>query len=270
MSESESQSQSSPESSDSKPQIDFGFKSVAWNEKASMVRGVFDRVAARYDLMNDLISLGLHRLWKREIVASLNLKSGMNIMDLAGGTGDIMRLIIRESERLNLDLNSMQFMIADINAAMMEVGRGRLIDDGILTPIQWLCGDAEALPVCDNQFDIVMISFGLRNVTDRPKALAEIYRVLKPGGQFVCLEMSTFQGPKPLKSLYEKYLLKGLPFMGKMVSRDAESYRYLGESVLKFPEQDALKEMIVSAGFAQARYHNYLKGVVAVHRGFKL
>lgn len=238
----------------------FGFKDVAVTEKTALVRGVFDSVAERYDLMNDVMSMGTHRLWKREFVATAGVQIGQEVLDLAGGTGDIAALL---SRRVG---NSGRVVLSDINAAMLEVGRRRLEDRGIAGNIEYALANAENLPFAGQRFDAVTIAFGLRNVTDKDAALREMYRVLKPGGQVHILEFSEVRA-EPLKKLYDSYSFKFLPFMGRLVAGDSDSYQYLAESIRKHPGQAELAGMLESAGFQQVHYRNLLTGVVAIHRG---
>jgi demethylmenaquinone methyltransferase / 2-methoxy-6-polyprenyl-1,4-benzoquinol methylase len=242
-------------------QVDFGFRRVESSEKAPLVRGVFDNVSNRYDLMNDLMSGGLHRLWKNDMVAWLNPQAGMSVIDVAGGTGDIaMRIRAKADCRV---------AIMDINHLMLENGRNRAINHNILTGVEWICADAEALPSPDNSFDAYTIAFGIRNVTYVEKALAEAFRVLKPGGRFLCLEFSTV--PQPwLQKLYDLYSFNVIPRVGQIITGSADSYQYLVESIRKFPKQDAFAEMMRAAGFGNVQYRNMTQGVVALHSGRKL
>lgn len=241
-------------------QTHFGFETVEPEEKTRRVRGVFDAVASRYDLMNDVMSLGAHRLWKRRYVAGLRLRDGMEVLDLAGGTGDIA-FGLRERAALRIT-------VCDINAAMLEQGRARALDRGI-TDLRWLCGNAEALPLPSHAFDRVSIAFGIRNVTDIEAALGEIHRVLKPGGQFACLEFSEVKSPA-LKPVYERYSFDVIPRMGRFIGGDEAAYLYLVESIRRFPNQTRFKRLIEQAGFAHVRYHNLSGGIVAIHTGWKL
>jgi demethylmenaquinone methyltransferase/2-methoxy-6-polyprenyl-1,4-benzoquinol methylase len=241
--------------------VDFGFREVAAEEKTSLVRGVFDSVANRYDLMNDLMSGGLHRLWKNSMIAWLNPQDGMSIIDVAGGTGDIaMRMRAKADCKVT---------IADINYAMLEQGRNRAIDHNKLSGMEWICANAESLPCPDNSFDAYTIAFGIRNVTYIDKALAEAFRVLKPGGRFLCLEFSTVAQPL-LHKLYDAYSLHVIPQIGKMVTGSAESYQYLVESIRKFPDQEKFATLMRDAGFGNVQYRNMTQGVVALHSGRKL
>jgi demethylmenaquinone methyltransferase/2-methoxy-6-polyprenyl-1,4-benzoquinol methylase len=241
---------------------DFGFTQVDPEAKAGMVRGVFDSVASRYDLMNDLMSGGVHRLWKRFTIELSAARTGQTILDIAGGTGDLAarfsRLVGPEG----------QVILADINAAMLEVGRDRLIDKGATGNIEVVQADAQALPFKDNSVDCITIAFGLRNVTDKELALRSMLRVLRPGGRLLVLEFS-----KPTSALlgkvYDQYSFQILPAMGRLIAQDADSYRYLAESIRKHPDQATLLGMMEDAGFGECRYHNMTGGIVALHQGFK-
>jgi demethylmenaquinone methyltransferase/2-methoxy-6-polyprenyl-1,4-benzoquinol methylase len=242
----------------------FGFRDVAEDEKSDMVRGVFDAVAPKYDLMNDLMSAGIHRLWKSAMVDVLAPKAGEAILDMAGGTGDIA---FRLLDRMNSD--SVPITVCDINAAMLSVGRDRAIDRGRLSGLTWSCADAEALPFPDLSFDAYTIAFGLRNVTHIDKALAEARRVLKPGGRFLCLEFSKVLVPV-LEKLYDAYSFNVLPWLGQIVAGDREAYQYLAESIRKFPDQKALAERMAAAGFAQVKVRNLSGGIAALHLGWRI
>lgn len=239
----------------------FGYQTVSAQEKAQRVAKVFESVAPRYDLMNDLMSLGIHRLWKQFTIEMAGAKPGDTVLDLAGGTGDLA------AKFANIVGKAGQVVLADINYAMLHVGRNRLLDKGII--IDYAQVDAEKLPFTDNQFDIVTIAFGLRNVTHKEAALASILRVLKPGGRLLILEFSELK-IKPLKPLYDLYSFTVLPTLGKLIVKDADSYRYLAESIRMHPNQQTLLNMMEAAGFARCQYYNLTGGVVAVHRGYKL
>jgi len=238
----------------------FGYRDVAVEEKERLVRGVFDSVAGKYDLMNDLMSMGVHRLWKRHFIAISNIQPGQRVLDVAGGTGDITALM---HKRVG---SSGSVVLSDINESMLEVGRKRLEDRGIVGNIEYTVANAEKLPFEDGEFDAVTIAFGLRNVTDKDAALREMYRVLKPGGRAMILEFSTveFEG---LKKIYDAYSFGLLPRLGKVIADDEESYRYLAESIRKHPPQDELADMMVTAGFSKVTYRNLTGGVVAIHSG---
>ena len=241
---------------------DFGYERVKTAEKAGRVREVFDSVAAQYDLMNDLMSGGLHRLWKRFTIELSAVRSGQTVLDIAGGTGD---LAAKFSRLVGADG---KVILADINAAMLSVGRDRLIDKGALSNIDVVQADAQFLPFEDNSIDCITIAFGLRNVTDKAKALRSMHRVLKPGGRVLVLEFSKPTSPL-LSKVYDAYSFSALPAMGKLITDDADSYRYLAESIRKHPDQESLLEMVEDAGFVDCRYHNMTGGIVAVHRGIK-
>lgn len=243
--------------------VDFGFEKVAWDDKAGRVRSVFESVAGKYDVMNDLMSFGVHRLWKRFTLSLTGLKAGQHALDVAGGTGDLALGMLRQVGKTG------RVVLSDINADMLAVGRDRLLDRGFVGNVECLVADAERLPFEDNSFDCVTIGFGLRNVTDKPAALRSMHRVLKPGGQLLVLEFSTPVAPG-LKPAYEAYSFKVLPLLGRLVAQDAASYRYLAESIRMFPDQETLLQMLRDAGFAQTRYHNLTGGIVALHRGYKI
>jgi demethylmenaquinone methyltransferase/2-methoxy-6-polyprenyl-1,4-benzoquinol methylase len=241
----------------------FGYRTVAEKEKAGMVRGVFDSVADKYDIMNDLMSLGIHRLWKRFAVELAGVRRGQQVLDLASGTGDL-------ADRF-ADLVGPEGLVvmSDINAAMLSHGRDRMLDRGHGGNLAYCQIDAEAIPFPDNSFDLVTIAFGLRNVTHKETALAAMFRVLKPGGRALVLEFSK-PTTKPLAKLYDAYSFSLLPMMGKLVAKDADSYRYLAESIRMHPDQETLKGMMEDAGFERCDVHNLTGGIVAIHRGFKL
>ena len=240
----------------------FGYKTVRVEEKAQKVGEVFHSVAARYDLMNDLMSLGIHRLWKRYTIEMSAARPGQTILDIAGGTGDLTMKFSRIVGKTG------KVILADINASMLSVGRDKLLDHGYAGNIEYVQANAESLPFEDNTFDCITISFGLRNVTDKQKALESMYRVLKPGGRCLVLEFS-----KPtndlLEKVYDRYSFTLLPMMGRLVTNDAESYRYLAESIRMHPDQNKLKHMMRKAGFENTEYFNLTGGIVALHRGFK-
>jgi demethylmenaquinone methyltransferase/2-methoxy-6-polyprenyl-1,4-benzoquinol methylase len=241
----------------------FGFQTVNVEEKAERVRSVFDSVASRYDIMNDLMSLGIHRLWKHIAVDLAGVRTGMKVLDLASGTGDLA------SRFAGLVGPEGEVVMSDINLAMLEEGRKRMVDEGHAGNIEYMQIDAESIPFPDNSFHVVTIGFGLRNVTDKEKALREMHRVLKPGGRALVLEFSK-PTSKPLEKLYDFYSFRALPLMGRLVANDADSYRYLAESIRMHPDQETLREMMEEAGFERCDYHNLTGGIVAVHRGFKL
>ena len=239
----------------------FGFRNVPVTEKTRHVREVFDSVADNYDLMNDLMSFGIHRLWKRFAINMAGLKPGQQVLDLAGGTGDLTRLMAPAVGP------SGHIVLSDINAAMLENGRRRLLDKGVSGNVSFALANAEQLPFADNRFDLVTMAFGLRNVTDKQRALNAIFRVLKPGGRLLVLEFS-----KPvaaLKPVYDFYSFNVLPKLGQLIARDAPSYRYLAESIRMHPDQPTLQAMMQQAGFERCDYHNLTGGIVAIHRGYK-
>ena len=238
---------------------DFGFQKIPEDEKARRVAGVFASVAARYDLMNDLMSAGLHRVWKRFAVEQSGLRPGQRVLDVAGGTGDLAKLFAKRVGPAG------QVILTDINPAMLSLGRDRMLDAGIMTPAVQC--DAEHLPFADEYFDCVSVAFGLRNMTHKDRALREMLRVLRPGGRLLVLEFSSVW--KPLQPLYDAYSFKVLPALGKIVTNDADSYRYLAESIRMHPDQNKLKEMMELAGFERVEYFNLSVGVVALHRGYK-
>ncbi len=241
----------------------FGYEEVNVKEKAGRVRAVFDSVANKYDLMNDLMSFGVHRLWKRHTIEISGVRRGQRVLDLAAGTGD---LSARFSGLVGPDG---QVVFTDINAAMLEQGRERMLDEGRVGNLQYAQVDAQYLPFPDNYFDCVTIAFGLRNVTDKQKALDAIFRVVRPGGRMLVLEFSK-PTLKPLEKIYDLYSFSLLPKIGKLVTNDEDSYRYLAESIRMHPDQETLKGMMEHAGFERCDYFNETGGVVAIHRGYKL
>lgn len=240
----------------------FGYKQVPTGDKVGMVRNVFDSVADKYDIMNDLMSFGIHRIWKRMAISLSNVREGDRVLDLAGGTGDLTTLYNKRVGRRG------RVVLADINRSMLEVGRDRLIDRGLVSNVQYAQVNAEALPFETGSFDCVCIAFGLRNVTEKDKALESMYRVLKPGGRLIVLEFS-HPRDKLVKKAYDAYSFKLLPTMGKLIANDSESYRYLAESIRMHPDQETLKTMMQSAGFERCEYFNLSQGIVAIHRGYK-
>ncbi|TKB46292.1 bifunctional demethylmenaquinone methyltransferase/2-methoxy-6-polyprenyl-1,4-benzoquinol methylase UbiE [Thalassotalea mangrovi] len=241
---------------------DFGYKQVKTEEKEQLVAGVFHSVAQQYDIMNDLMSFGIHRLWKRFTIDASGARPGNKVLDLAGGTGDLTAKFSKI-----VGANG-QVVLADINSSMLNVGRDKLRDLGVVGNVDYVQANAQALPFEDNTFDIVTIAFGLRNVTDKDEALRSIYRVLKPGGRLLVLEFS-----KPehelLNKVYDFYSFNILPKMGDIVAKDGDSYEYLAESIRMHPDQETLKAMMETAGFEQTSYHNLTGGIVALHKGFK-
>ena len=241
----------------------FGYQTVAEADKAQRVRGVFDSVATRYDLMNDLMSLGVHRLWKRFAMQLTGVRAGQRVLDLASGTGDLAVRLAGLVGPTGL------VVMSDINAAMLAQGRDRMLDDGRVGNVRYAQLDAEALPFPAGSFDCVTIGFGLRNVTHKERALAEMHRVLRPGGRALVLEFS-HPTAAPLKAAYDLYSFQVLPRLGRLVANDEASYRYLAESIRMHPDQETLKGMMEAAGFELCDVHNLTGGVVAVHRGFRL
>lgn len=240
----------------------FGYQTINKKDKEAKVAEVFSSVASKYDIMNDLMSFGIHRLWKRFAIKVSGVRAGQAVLDIAGGTGDLAKVFSREVGRTG------SVILSDINPAMLEVGRTRLINAGC-SNVDFVLANAETLePFADNSFDLVTISFGLRNVTDKDRALSAMYRVLKPGGRLLVLE---FSKPiyEPLSKAYDLYSFTALPLMGKIVANDADSYQYLAESIRMHPDQATLKTMMEQAGFVNCDYHNLTGGIVAVHRGFK-
>ena len=238
---------------------DFGYQEVPESEKARKVEGVFTSVAARYDVMNDLMSGGLHRLWKKFTIDQSYVRAGERLLDVAGGTADLSRAF---AKRVGA---SGSVVLTDINAAMLRLGRDRLINDGVFAPAVQC--DAEKLPFAAHYFDCVCVAFGLRNMTHKDGALAEMFRVLRPGGRLLVLEFSRVW--KPLAGAYDAYSFNVLPKMGEVITRDADSYRYLAESIRMHPDQETLKQMMLTAGFERVEYFNLAAGVVALHRGYK-
>jgi demethylmenaquinone methyltransferase/2-methoxy-6-polyprenyl-1,4-benzoquinol methylase len=243
----------------------FGFRDVDPREKPGLVRGVFDRVASRYDLMNDVMSAGVHRLWKDATAARLNPQPGETIIDCAGGTGDMARRFADQARRARdrRGGDDARILVVDYNAEMIAAGRAR----GLEPEIDWAVGDAQRLPLPDACADAYVISFGIRNVTEIPAALREARRVLKPGGRFLCLEFSRPPAPA-LARLYDAYSFKVIPFMGERIAGDRDSYQYLVESIRRFPDQKTFQGMIEAAGFSRAGYTNFTGGVAALHHGW--
>jgi demethylmenaquinone methyltransferase/2-methoxy-6-polyprenyl-1,4-benzoquinol methylase len=251
-------------------EVHFGFRRVAADEKPKLVGAVFNSVAERYDLMNDLMSGGIHRLWKAELVERLRPRAGEVLLDVAGGTGDIaLRLLDDLAERRGAGPGAAHLLVCDRSQAMLARGRDRALDQGVLRGIEFLAGDAEALPIASSTIDAVTISFGLRNVTRIEAALGEMRRVLKPGGRFFCLEFSRVVLPG-LAPLYELYSFQVLPRLGQVVTGDRAAYEYLVESIRRFPAQEELAALMRGAGFEQVRYRNLSGGIAALHSGWRL
>ncbi|MBK2029422.1 bifunctional demethylmenaquinone methyltransferase/2-methoxy-6-polyprenyl-1,4-benzoquinol methylase UbiE [Francisella noatunensis] len=241
---------------------DFGFTEVPWEEKQKKVAGVFHSVAAKYDLMNDLMSFGIHRIWKKQTIAKTGVRKGDKVLDLAGGTGDLAYKFCQ------MVGSQGKVVLSDINSSMLEVGKEKLTNKGCVGNIEYVQANAECPPFSDNYFDCITISFGLRNVTNKAKALASMCRVLKPGGKLLVLEFSKPIVPM-LSKVYDEYSFKALPFLGKIITQDAESYKYLAESIRKHPDQETLKQMMYDAGFDNVEYQNMTGGIVALHIGYK-
>jgi demethylmenaquinone methyltransferase / 2-methoxy-6-polyprenyl-1,4-benzoquinol methylase len=256
---------SAPETSDNSTEagVDFGYRRVPETEKSTLVHDVFASVAPRYDVMNDLMSAGIHRWWKAEMVRWLAPRPGQRLVDVAGGTGDIARRALPRLAPAGLAA------VCDSNRRMLETGRADALDAGILTGLEWLCGDAEALPFADRSFDLCTIAFGLRNVTRIDAALAEARRVLKPGGRFFCLEFSHVVVPG-LDRLYDLYSFSVLPTLGHYVAGDRPAYQYLAESIRRFPAQAELARKMETAGLDRARYRNLSGGIAAIHSAWRL
>src|SRR5690554_4614354 len=240
----------------------FGFKTVDASEKERLVAGVFDSVAAKYDIMNDVLSMGIHRLWKRQTIDSSGVRPGHKVLDLAGGTGDLTARFSR------IVGTKGEVVLADINAAMLNVGRTKLHDMGIVGNVSYVQANAEKLPFPDDYFDCITIAFGLRNVTDKDAALRSMLRVLKPGGRLLVLEFSKPDNPV-FSKVYDAYSFTALPLMGTLIAGDSESYRYLAESIRMHPDQETLKGMMEDAGLVRCKYYNMTGGIVALHMGIK-
>lgn len=249
-------------SQDNSEMTHFGFKQVAKEQKVAKVAEVFDSVASKYDLMNDLMSFGIHRLWKRFTIDCSGARAGQHVLDLAGGTGDLTAKFSKLVGKTG------QVILADINDSMLKVGRDKLRNMGVVGNVDYVQANAEALPFPDNHFDLITIAFGLRNVTDKDKALASMHRVLKPGGRLLVLEFSKPQS-EILSKAYDTYSFHLLPKMGQLVANDADSYQYLAESIRMHPDQVTLESMMQTAGFENTQYFNLTGGIVALHRGFK-
>jgi demethylmenaquinone methyltransferase/2-methoxy-6-polyprenyl-1,4-benzoquinol methylase len=248
---------------ESAKQADFGFERVAWDEKKGRVKGVFDSVAAHYDLMNDVMSLGLHRIWKRFTASRSGLRAGDRALDVAAGSADLSVLLARQVGDTGC------VVVTDINASMLATGRDRLLNEGMAANVDYVLADAEALPFRDSSFDCVTIGFGLRNVTDKAAALRSMCRVLKPGGRLLILEFSKLQ-IESLAPVYDAYSFHVLPRLGRWLADDAESYRYLAESIRRHPDQETLIAMMKGAGLERCSFHNLSGGIVALHVGYQI
>ncbi|MCG8464824.1 MAG: bifunctional demethylmenaquinone methyltransferase/2-methoxy-6-polyprenyl-1,4-benzoquinol methylase UbiE [Xanthomonadales bacterium] len=241
----------------------FGYQQVSPEEKTRRVKGVFDSVAGRYDIMNDLMSMGIHRIWKRDFIGTSGIRPGATVLDLAGGTGDIARLLLRKVGPLG------RVILSDINAAMLNVGRRRLEDEGTVRGVDYVLINAESLPLPDQSVDAITMAFGLRNVTDKQRALNEMHRILKPGGKALILEFSKVQ-PGLVSRLYDTYSFQILPRLGAKVADDADSYQYLAESIRQHPPQAELAAMMEKAGMVQVGWRNLSHGICAIHKGYRV
>ena len=246
-----------------KDKTHFGFQEVDSSDKAGKVAEVFHSVASKYDVMNDFMSMGVHRLWKKYTIETSGVRPGHRVLDLAGGTGDLAKQFSKKVGSRG------QVVLSDINASMLAEGRSRMIDAGVSNNLEFVQANAECLPFPDNHFNLVTMAFGLRNVTDKDAALRSIFRILKPGGRLLVLEFSRPTNPV-IRKVYDEYSFNVIPKVGKVVTGDAQSYQYLVESIRMHPDQETLKDMVLNAGFDQADYINLTNGVVAIHRGFKL
>jgi demethylmenaquinone methyltransferase/2-methoxy-6-polyprenyl-1,4-benzoquinol methylase len=241
---------------------DFGYQQIPIAEKTRKVAGIFNSVAEKYDVMNDLMSFGIHRLWKHFTITLSGIRPGQRVLDLAAGTGDLALQLAKKIGKEGV------IVLADINESMLSIARERFVNHGLVSNVEYVIANAEQLPFPEHEFDVITIAFGLRNVTDKVAALASLYRVLKPGGQVLILEFSKPTLPA-LQPIYDWYSFKVLPFLGKIVTNDADSYRYLAESIRRHPDQITLKSMLEQAGFARCDFHNLTVGVAALHRGYK-
>jgi demethylmenaquinone methyltransferase/2-methoxy-6-polyprenyl-1,4-benzoquinol methylase len=249
-----------------KTKVPFGFQDVDPEDKHHLVRDVFDRVASRYDVMNDFMSAGIHRLWKRSFVAEIPKRSRLHLLDVAGGTGDIAFRYLSSLSETNSET---RVTLCDINQEMLKVGQKRTLNRQLPFLPEWVCGDALQLPIPSRSIDVYTIAFGLRNVTDIPQALSEAYRVLKPGGLFLCLEFSQITLPL-LDQLYTKYAFQVIPLIGQLVAKDRAAYQYLVESIARFPNQETLVQMLENSGFKHITYKNLSGGTAAIHKGWRV
>lgn len=264
------QNSENTENTENNDSTHFGFSTVDEDEKQNLVRGVFDSVAEKYDIMNDVMSGGLHRLWKNEFIRTLRPVPGMHLLDVAGGTGDIAFRFLKAARKRSAENNNLaKVTVCDINYNMLKAGRARALDNGIFTPIDWVTGNAEKLPLPDRSIDVYSIAFGIRNVTHINLALKEAFRVLKPGGRFMCLEFSKVDLPL-LKQIYDVYSFKIIPHFGEMITGDKESYQYLVESIRKFPSLEKFQKMIEDAGFKKTSVRTLSGGIVAIHSGWRV
>jgi demethylmenaquinone methyltransferase/2-methoxy-6-polyprenyl-1,4-benzoquinol methylase len=241
----------------------FGFENVGADNRTTLVQSVFQRVASSYDLMNDLMSLGIHRFWKQDVIRKIPLKAHQQILDVAGGTGDMSFRMLETYPHLNLDIT-----VCDLTENMVSVGRNRAIDRGFLDSLHWVCGNAEILPIPDASMDVYMISFGMRNVTDLDAAIKEANRILKPGGHFACLEFSQV-GIPALQTLYDKYSFNIIPWLGDKIANDRAAYQYLVESIRRFPSQEALANLLKKNNFQNVTWENYMGGIACLHQATK-
>lgn len=241
----------------------FGFENVGADNRTTLVQSVFQRVASSYDLMNDLMSLGIHRFWKQDVIRKIPLKAHQQILDVAGGTGDMSFRMLETYPHLNLDIT-----VCDLTENMVSVGRNRAIDRGFLDSLHWVCGNAEILPIPDASMDVYMISFGMRNVTDLDAAIKEANRILKPGGHFACLEFSQV-GIPALQTLYDKYSFNIIPWLGDKIANDRAAYQYLVESIRRFPSQEALANLLKQNNFQNVTWENYMGGIACLHQATK-
>ena len=243
----------------------FGAKTVPISKKTSLVREVFNSVSAKYDLMNDLMSIGLHRKWKNEIIKKITLRDQLKILDVASGTGDLTSKITKQAQKKNLNV---ELFSIDLTNSMIKIGRDRCTNAGLINNIHWINGDGTALPIKNQSIDVYIIAFGIRNFTNQKLALKEAYRVLRPGGQFLCLEFSKINSN--FKKIYDLYSFNFIPFLGRLIVNDKESYQYLVESIRKFPSQKEFSNSLTNAGFNKVKYKNLNEGIAAIHYCWKI